>query len=206
MLVRQLPPAISQGIAVTAGRLGDRAEALGAIALATQRTSAHLLTLIAERGGFRCRSRRDGLYDRSGGGSGRMKVWVPDKEIAEAMAGVAGADVDVYPGGDDLPGDPARWSSMFRRSTPTPPSRAILARMTNLKILQLQVAGVDTFLPHVPPASCCATAGASTTRAPPSGWSARSSRPSATSRVSRRAARRALGLAHDRRAAPTAPC
>jgi hypothetical protein len=44
MLARLLPPAIGQGVAVTAGRLGDRAEALGAIALATHSTSAHLLT------------------------------------------------------------------------------------------------------------------------------------------------------------------
>jgi hypothetical protein len=35
--------AISQGVVVTTGRLGDRAEALGAVALATRRTSAHLL-------------------------------------------------------------------------------------------------------------------------------------------------------------------
>ncbi|MCO5970914.1 ROK family transcriptional regulator [Actinoallomurus soli] len=44
MLARQLPPPIGQEVTVTAGRLGDRAEALGAIALATQSTSAHLLT------------------------------------------------------------------------------------------------------------------------------------------------------------------
>jgi predicted NBD/HSP70 family sugar kinase len=44
ILVRRLPPAISQGVVVTAGLLGDRAEVLGAIALATRSTSAHLLT------------------------------------------------------------------------------------------------------------------------------------------------------------------
>jgi predicted NBD/HSP70 family sugar kinase len=43
VLARRLPPAISQGVVVTAGRLGDRAEALGAVALATRSTSAHLL-------------------------------------------------------------------------------------------------------------------------------------------------------------------
>ncbi|GAA4639626.1 2-hydroxyacid dehydrogenase [Actinoallomurus vinaceus] len=80
-----------------------------------------------------------------------MKVWVPDKEIAEAVAHVAGAVVDVYPGGDDLPGDPGEVEFYVPPFTPTPQSRAVLARMTNLKILQLQVAGVDTFLPHVPP-------------------------------------------------------
>ncbi|WP_329256239.1 ROK family transcriptional regulator [Actinoallomurus sp. NBC_01490] len=44
VLAQRLPPAISQGVTVTTGRLGDRAEALGAIALATHSTSAHLLT------------------------------------------------------------------------------------------------------------------------------------------------------------------
>lgn len=43
VLTRRLPPAISQGVNVTIGRLGDRAEVLGAVALATRRTSAHLL-------------------------------------------------------------------------------------------------------------------------------------------------------------------
>jgi predicted NBD/HSP70 family sugar kinase len=43
VLARRLPPAISQGVVVTAGRLGDHAEVLGAVALATRRTSAHLL-------------------------------------------------------------------------------------------------------------------------------------------------------------------
>jgi predicted NBD/HSP70 family sugar kinase len=43
VLDRRLPRAISQGVVVTTGRLGDRAEALGAVALATRRTSAHLL-------------------------------------------------------------------------------------------------------------------------------------------------------------------
>ncbi|MCO6007482.1 2-hydroxyacid dehydrogenase [Actinoallomurus purpureus] len=80
-----------------------------------------------------------------------MKVWVPDKEMAEAMADVAGAEVDVYPGGDDLPGDPAEVEFYVPPFVPTPQSRAVLARMRSLKVLQLQVAGVDTFLPHVPP-------------------------------------------------------
>jgi predicted NBD/HSP70 family sugar kinase len=44
ILARSLPPAISQGVVVTAGQLGDRAEVLGAIALATRSTSVHLLT------------------------------------------------------------------------------------------------------------------------------------------------------------------
>ena len=44
VLARRLPSAINQGVRVTTGRLGDRAEVLGAIALATRNTPAHLLT------------------------------------------------------------------------------------------------------------------------------------------------------------------
>ena len=44
VLAERLPPAISQGVQVVAGRLGERAEALGAVALATHSTSAHILT------------------------------------------------------------------------------------------------------------------------------------------------------------------
>jgi predicted NBD/HSP70 family sugar kinase len=43
VLERRLPSAVSQGVVVTAGRLGDRAEVLGAVALATRSTGAHLL-------------------------------------------------------------------------------------------------------------------------------------------------------------------
>ncbi|GAA0329394.1 2-hydroxyacid dehydrogenase [Actinoallomurus spadix] len=80
-----------------------------------------------------------------------MKVWVPDKEMAEALADLAAAEVDVYPGADALPGDPAEVEFYVPPFVPTPQSRAILARMSGLKVLQLQVAGVDAFLPHVPP-------------------------------------------------------
>ncbi|WP_285699463.1 ROK family protein [Actinomadura sp. NBRC 104412] len=43
ILARRLPPAVSQGVTIVAGSLGDRAEVLGAVALATRGTSAHLL-------------------------------------------------------------------------------------------------------------------------------------------------------------------
>jgi phosphoglycerate dehydrogenase-like enzyme len=82
---------------------------------------------------------------------GRMKVWVPDKEMAEAVADITGVQVDLYPGGEDVPGDPAEVEFYVPPFVPTPQSRAVLARMRRLKVLQLQVAGVDTFLPHVPP-------------------------------------------------------
>jgi phosphoglycerate dehydrogenase-like enzyme len=78
-------------------------------------------------------------------------IWVPDQEIADAVADVAGVDVRVYDGlTDDLPGDPAEVALYVPPFAATPRSRQILARMPNLQVVQLQAAGVDTFLPHVP--------------------------------------------------------
>lgn len=79
-----------------------------------------------------------------------MKAWVPDKEIAAAVADIAGVDVDVYTGGDDLPGDPAEVVFYVPPFLATPRSRELPAEMTALRVIQLQVAGVDMFLPHVP--------------------------------------------------------
>jgi phosphoglycerate dehydrogenase-like enzyme len=78
-------------------------------------------------------------------------IWVPDQEIADAVADVAGVDVRVYDGlTEDLPGDPAEVVLYVPPFAATPLSREVLARMPNLQVVQLQAAGVDTFLPHVP--------------------------------------------------------
>ena len=80
-----------------------------------------------------------------------MRTWVPDQEIADALADIGGVSVQVYDGrSDELPGDPAGVAVYVPPFAPTPRSREILARMPNLRLLQLQVAGVDTFLPHLP--------------------------------------------------------
>jgi phosphoglycerate dehydrogenase-like enzyme len=76
---------------------------------------------------------------------------VPDEEIADAVADVAGVGVRVYDGrSDELPGDPAEVAFYVPPFAATPRSREILAAMPNLQVVQLQVAGVDTFIPHVP--------------------------------------------------------
>jgi phosphoglycerate dehydrogenase-like enzyme len=49
-----------------------------------------------------------------------------------------------------LPGDPGEVDFYVPPFVATPHSREIIGRMTNLKVIQLQVAGVDTFLPLVP--------------------------------------------------------
>jgi phosphoglycerate dehydrogenase-like enzyme len=76
---------------------------------------------------------------------------VPDQEIADAVADVDGVTARVYDGGDALPGDPAEVALYVPPFVATPRSREILAEMTNLRVVQLQAAGVDTFLPLVRP-------------------------------------------------------
>jgi phosphoglycerate dehydrogenase-like enzyme len=79
-----------------------------------------------------------------------VRIWVPDQEIADSVGGVEGVSVGVYDGGDATPGDPAEVDFYVPPFVATPRSRAIVAEMTGLKVVQLQVAGVDTFLPLVP--------------------------------------------------------
>ncbi|MGH3378397.1 MAG: 2-hydroxyacid dehydrogenase [Actinoallomurus sp.] len=76
---------------------------------------------------------------------------MPDQEIADALADLDGVSARIYDGrSDELPGDPAEVAVYVPPFVATPRSREILARMPNLRLLQLQVAGVDTFLPHLP--------------------------------------------------------
>jgi phosphoglycerate dehydrogenase-like enzyme len=80
-----------------------------------------------------------------------VRIWVPDQEIADALADIDGVSAQVYDGlSDETPGDPAEVAVYVPPFVATPRSREILARMSSLRLLQLQVAGVDTFLPHLP--------------------------------------------------------
>src|SRR4051794_15348173 len=77
-----------------------------------------------------------------------MRIWVPDQEIADAVAGIGGVEPLVYDGRSDAtPGDPAEVEVYVPPFVVTPRSREILTAMTNVRLVQLQVAGVDTFLP-----------------------------------------------------------
>jgi phosphoglycerate dehydrogenase-like enzyme len=79
-----------------------------------------------------------------------VRIWVPDQEIADAIATVEGVSTRIYDGrSGELPGDPAEVVFYVPPFVATPRSREILAEMPNLQVVQLQVAGVDTFLPHI---------------------------------------------------------
>ncbi|MFB9833920.1 2-hydroxyacid dehydrogenase [Actinoallomurus acaciae] len=80
-----------------------------------------------------------------------MRIWVPDRELADAVEGVEGVSARVYDGrSDERPGDPAEVDVYVPPFVATPRSREIVAEMSHLRCIQLQVAGVDTFLPLVP--------------------------------------------------------
>ena len=79
-----------------------------------------------------------------------MRIWVPDQEIEDAIAPIDGVSAQIYDGrSEELPGDPAEVVFYVPPFVATPRSREILAEMPNLQVVQLQVAGVDTFLPHI---------------------------------------------------------
>jgi len=79
-----------------------------------------------------------------------VTIWVPDQEIADAIADIDGVVARIYDGrSEELPGDPAEVVFYVPPFVATPRSREILAEMPNLQVVQLQVAGVDTFLPYI---------------------------------------------------------
>jgi phosphoglycerate dehydrogenase-like enzyme len=79
-----------------------------------------------------------------------VTIWVPDQEIADAIADIDGVVARIYDGrSEEFPGDPAEVVFYVPPFVATPRSREILAEMPNLQVVQLQVAGVDTFLPHI---------------------------------------------------------
>jgi phosphoglycerate dehydrogenase-like enzyme len=80
-----------------------------------------------------------------------VRIWVPDRELADAVEAIEGVSARVYDGrSDERPGDPAEVDVYVPPFLATPRSREIVAEMSNLQVIQLQVAGVDTFLPLVP--------------------------------------------------------
>lgn len=78
-------------------------------------------------------------------------IWVPDQEIADTLADIDGVSALVYEGlSDELPGDPAEVVLYVPPFAATPKSREIIASMSNLQVVQIQAAGVDTFRPLLP--------------------------------------------------------
>ena len=78
-------------------------------------------------------------------------IWVPTEPVAEALAGLSGANVEVHvPDGSDLPDSVADVEFYVPPFFPRPDAVAAMARMPKLKVVQTLTAGFDSVRPHVP--------------------------------------------------------
>jgi phosphoglycerate dehydrogenase-like enzyme len=92
-------------------------------------------------------------------------IWVPAGWVAEGLAGLPGADVEVVALGRDLgqaagdqvpppaglPASVADVEFYVPSFFPSPAGSAVLSQMPSLRVVQALTAGVDWIRPHVPP-------------------------------------------------------
>jgi phosphoglycerate dehydrogenase-like enzyme len=78
-------------------------------------------------------------------------IWVPTEPVAQALAGLARASVEVHaPDGADLPESVADVEFYVPPFFPRPGAVAAMKRMPKLKVVQTLTAGFDKVRPHVP--------------------------------------------------------
>jgi phosphoglycerate dehydrogenase-like enzyme len=78
-------------------------------------------------------------------------IWVPTEPVARALAGLAGASVEVHnPDGSDLAESVADVEFYVPPFFPRPEAVAAMERMPKLKVVQTLTAGFDAVRPHVP--------------------------------------------------------
>ncbi len=81
-----------------------------------------------------------------------MLIWVPDQPVADMLAGLEGAKVEVVaPEHADLPASAAEVEFYVPAFFPAPPALAAMAAMPRLRVVQTLTAGFDRVRPHVPP-------------------------------------------------------
>ena len=79
-------------------------------------------------------------------------IWVPTQPVARALAGLAGARVEVQAAdGSDPPAAVAEVEFYVPPFFPRPEAVAAMAAMRKLKVVQTLTAGFDVVRPHVPP-------------------------------------------------------
>jgi len=79
------------------------------------------------------------------------RILVPTQDLASALDGVAGADVDVaIPDDSGLPSGAADVEFYVPPFFPAPAAVAAIAKLPKLRVVQAQTAGVDRLRPHVP--------------------------------------------------------
>jgi phosphoglycerate dehydrogenase-like enzyme len=82
-----------------------------------------------------------------------MRFWVPDDQAAAALAGLPGVTIAVAGPGDGPATEAAAGQAEFYVPPvfPSPPAVEVMGRMPRLRVVQTLSAGVERFLPHVPP-------------------------------------------------------
>jgi phosphoglycerate dehydrogenase-like enzyme len=85
------------------------------------------------------------------GGTGTVLIWVPTEPVADVLAGLAGATVEVVaPTGSALPQSAARVEFYVPAFFPPPAAVTAMAQMPSLRVVQTLTAGFDRVRPHVP--------------------------------------------------------
>lgn len=80
-----------------------------------------------------------------------MLIWVPTEAVAQALAGLDGARVEVHaPDSSNLPPSAADVEFYVPPFFPRPDAVAAMKRMPKLKVVQTLTAGFDKVRPHVP--------------------------------------------------------
>jgi phosphoglycerate dehydrogenase-like enzyme len=80
-----------------------------------------------------------------------MLIWVPVQPVADALAGLDGASVEVVaPDGDAVPASVAEVEFYVPPFFPAPEAVTVMARMPRLRVVQTLTAGFDRVRPHVP--------------------------------------------------------
>jgi len=79
--------------------------------------------------------------------------WVPVPEVAAALEGLPGATVEVVaPDGGPLPTGAAEVEFYVPPFFPAQPAIEVMADLPRLRVVQALTAGIDRYLPHLPPA------------------------------------------------------
>jgi phosphoglycerate dehydrogenase-like enzyme len=78
-------------------------------------------------------------------------IWVPAQPVADMLAGLDGATVEVVaPDGASLPASAAEVEFYVPPFFPDPPALVAMAAMPRLRVVQTLTAGFDRVRPHVP--------------------------------------------------------
>ena len=81
-----------------------------------------------------------------------MLFWVPVPEVAAALEGLPGASVEVVaPDGGPLPAAAGEVEFYVPPFFPAQPAIEAMADLPRLRVVQALTAGIDRFLPHLPP-------------------------------------------------------